>query len=626
MLLPVHIVAGGLAIVLGFLALAVSKGGTLHLRSGLLFVYAMLTMGFSGSILALRLSLTNTNVLGGFMSACFVVTALTTVRPASAWTRRLNWGALAVAIALSLIDIGLGFKALGSPGGTLGGVPYFMTFFMATVMILAAAGDVQIMRSGSRGARPRLARHLWRMCFALFIAAGSFFSIRARVAKVLPEPLTTPLMRALPVALVFVLMFYWLWRVRWGRPGRLLARASSLAVLFAIGCASGFAQSRQSDPILITLAGQSMIRSDIRVTAPATVPAIQGLLKGDVIFTNLEASVAEPGETVHEGRGFLTPPEALDALATFGFNLLSLSGNHAFDLKAKGIQNTIREADVRKIVHAGTGNNVTEAAAPGYLRTPKGTIALIASASGLIAQGGSAAADRPGVNELRIEAGGQQNEATADLPDTSSNTPNRDDSQRIRQAIRDARGHADIVIVYQHNHVFGNHSFATIFTEGMPERLAPNEWLRKWTHAEVDAGADIVVMHGAPLLHGVEIYRGRPIFYDLGNFIYNVPPTLTYIDEPMNWESAVAYVRFQGKRLQSISFRAIVLNNVGEGQPDIHNEYANNQFLDTRGLPSPAEGARAGYILRRLADASKPFGTKVEITGDTAEIRLKAGN
>jgi poly-gamma-glutamate synthesis protein (capsule biosynthesis protein) len=83
-----------------------------------------------------------------------------------------------------------------------------------------------------------------------------------------------------------------------------------------------------------------MIRSDIRATAAAAVPVIQSLLRGDVVFTNLEAAVAENGETVHEGRGFLTPPEALDALTTFGFNLLSLSGNHAFDLKVTGIQNT----------------------------------------------------------------------------------------------------------------------------------------------------------------------------------------------------------------------------------------------------------------------------------------------
>jgi poly-gamma-glutamate capsule biosynthesis protein CapA/YwtB (metallophosphatase superfamily) len=410
------------------------------------------------------------------------------------------------------------------------------------------------------------------------------------------------------------------------KAGCFLATSACLTVLLAIVSRTGSAQPQQPAPITITLAGQSMIRSDIRATAPAAVSAIQGLLKGDVVFTNVEAAVAEKGETVHEGRGFLTPPEALDALTTFGFNLLSLSGNHAFDLKATGIQNTIREADSRKLAHAGTGNSLAEAAAPGYLHTPQGVIALIASASGLITPGGSASADRPGVNELRIAAGGKDNEATADLPGAPENIPNPDDSERILQSIRDARRHADLVIVYQHNHVFGNHSFATIFTEGMQERLAPNDWLKKWTHAEVDAGADIVVMHGAPLLHGVEIYRDRPIFYDLGNFIYNAPPTLTYIDEPMNWESAVAYVQFQGKHLQAISFQPIVLNNVGEGQPDIHNEYANNQFLDTRGLPAPATGARAGYILQRLADASKPFGTTIEIKGDTAVMKLKAKN
>ncbi|HTC91689.1 MAG TPA: CapA family protein [Bryobacteraceae bacterium] len=403
----------------------------------------------------------------------------------------------------------------------------------------------------------------------------------------------------------------------------MLKRWACVAVLCGVVYAVGSAQGPHPAAITVTLAGQSMIRSDIRATAPAAVPAIQGMLKGDVVFTNFEATVAEKGETVHEGRGFLTPPEALDALTTFGFNLLSLSGNHAFDLKATGIQNTIREADSRKIIHAGTGNNLAEAAAPGYLHTPKGTIALVASASGLIAPGGSATAERPGVNELRIEAGDKENEATVDLPGASANTPNPGDSQRILQSIRDARQHADLVIVYQHNHVFSNHSFATIFTEGLDERLAPNDWLKKWTHAEVDAGADIIVMHGAPLLHGVEIYHGRPIFYDLGNFIYNVPPTLTYIDEPINWESVVASVQFQGKELRSISFQPIVLNNVGEGQPDIHNEYANNQFLDTRGLPSPATGARAGYILQRLAEASKPFGTAVEIKGDIGEIRVR---
>jgi poly-gamma-glutamate capsule biosynthesis protein CapA/YwtB (metallophosphatase superfamily) len=421
------------------------------------------------------------------------------------------------------------------------------------------------------------------------------------------------------------------------KTGGLPAKETCFAVLFAIVCAIGSAVWAQSTAITITLTGQSMIRSDIRNTAPTAAPAIEGLLKGDVIFTNLEAAVAEQGETIQEGRAFLTPPAALDALTTLGFNLLALSGNHAFDLKATGIRNTLREADSRKIAHAGTGNNLAEAAAPGYLHTPKGTIALIASASGLIAPDASATAERAGVNELRVEAGQHENEATEDLPGAPGNTPNREDSRRILQSIHDARARADLVIVYQHNHVFGNHSFSTIFTEGMPERLAPNAWLQKWTHDEIDAGADIVVMHGAPLLHGVEMYHGRPIFYDLGNFIYNVPATLTYIDEPMAWESVVASVQFEGpspgqprgqsqrQTLKSISLRPVVLNTLGEGQPDVHSPYTDNQFLRTRGLPSSATGARAGYILQRLAEASKPFGTTIEVKGELAEVTLKSG-
>jgi poly-gamma-glutamate synthesis protein (capsule biosynthesis protein) len=393
-------------------------------------------------------------------------------------------------------------------------------------------------------------------------------------------------------------------------------------VAFTIGAAVW----PQASVMTITLTGQSMIRSDIRATAPAAVPTIQSLLKGDAKFTNFEAAVAEKGESVDVGRGFLAPPEALDALTTFGFNLLSLSNNHAFDMKVTGLQNTLREVNGRKIVHAGTGNTLEEATAPAYLRTPKGTVALVSSASGLIAPGGNATADRPGVNELRIEAGDNQNEATAELPDQPGNTPNQEDAQRILRSIREARAHADLVIVYQHNHVFGHRPFVTLFDEGLTERLAPNDWLKKWVHQEVDAGADIIVMHGAPLLHGVEIYRGKPIFYDLGNFIYNLPPSIFTLDEPINWESVVAYVDFQGRNLKSVSFRPIAMNNVGEGQPDIHNGYTNNQFLDTRGLPAPATGQKATYILERLADASKPFGTTVEVKGDTAEISLKGGN
>ena len=218
MLLPIHIAAGGLAIVLGFVALFVKKGGNLHRRSGMLFVYAMLVMGITASILEFLKSAAATNVVAALMAVYFVGTALTTVRPPSRWTRVINIAALTVAIGLAVLSILGGVKGVSTPGLSSGGVPFrtigMMSFILATVLTLAAAGDVRIMRSGMPRGGPRLARHLWRMCFAMFLAAGSFFSIRERVARILPEPFTTGPMRALPILVLFGAMFYWLWRVR----------------------------------------------------------------------------------------------------------------------------------------------------------------------------------------------------------------------------------------------------------------------------------------------------------------------------------------------------------------------------------------------------------------------------
>jgi uncharacterized membrane protein len=218
MLLPIHIVAGGLAIILGAVALSVKKGGTTHRRSGMLFVYAMVVMGVTASILEYLESAAATNLVAALMSIYFVGTALTTVRPISRWTRVIDVAALVVAAGLALVSILGGIKGVSTPGLSSGGVPFrtigVMSFILAAVLLLAAAGDVRILRSGMPRGGPRLARHLWRMCFALFIAAGSFFSIRERVAKILPEPFTTGWMRALPILLLFGAMFYWLWRVR----------------------------------------------------------------------------------------------------------------------------------------------------------------------------------------------------------------------------------------------------------------------------------------------------------------------------------------------------------------------------------------------------------------------------
>jgi uncharacterized membrane protein len=207
MLMPIHVAAGGLALILGALALSVKKGGPIHRRSGVLFVYAMVAMAVTAAMLG--------NVGGGLMTIYFVATAWMTVRSDSAWTRRITAGCGLFGAVFAILTIRLGWQAFNTPSGFLNGVPFAMFFFIATVIGLAAAGDLRALRSGVplRGA-PRLRRHLWRMCFALFIAAGSFFSIRERVAKVLPDPFTTVPMRVLPIVLLFGAMFYWLWKLR----------------------------------------------------------------------------------------------------------------------------------------------------------------------------------------------------------------------------------------------------------------------------------------------------------------------------------------------------------------------------------------------------------------------------
>ncbi len=403
------------------------------------------------------------------------------------------------------------------------------------------------------------------------------------------------------------------------------ALASTLGLALVLSAQAPIEAQQVPQAISFTLTGQSMIRSDFRVHSPETFTAIAPLLKGDVIFTNFEAAVIEKAQSPKDGR-FLTPPAALDALKALGFNLLALSDNHSYDLKVAGIQNTLKEVTTRNLAHAGIGNNLKEASAPGYLKTPKGTIALVAMASGLIAEGGMATADHPGVNELRIEAGGKPNESRTLLPPQPGNEPKAEDKQRILQSIREARKNSDYVVVYEHNHVFLNRPFAAILNEELPERLAPADWLKKWTHEEIDAGADIIVMHGIPVLHGVEVYKGRPIFYDLGNFIYNVPPVDVQLDEPIYWESVIAHAEFRGKTLQSITFQPIAMNKIGQGEPDVRDEHTNNLFLQTRGLPKPVAGEQAGYILQRLADSSRPFGTTVVVKGDMAEIKLKPGS
>ena len=215
MLYLTHIVAGGLGLATGYLALYAVKGGGLHRRSGMLFVVAMLTMCTAGMILAATRGgvWTGINFRAGLLTAYLVFTSLTTVRPLANGGRIVDIGAMLVALGVGAISLTLGFEALGN-GGTRNGVPAFPFFLFGVVGLVAGAGDARMLRSGALRGSMRIARHLWRMSFALFIAAMSFFLGQA---KVFPKPMRIYPLLALPVLAVLVTMLYWLWRVRFKR-------------------------------------------------------------------------------------------------------------------------------------------------------------------------------------------------------------------------------------------------------------------------------------------------------------------------------------------------------------------------------------------------------------------------
>ncbi len=209
--LLVHIVAGALGLVSGYVALYAAKGGTLHRRSGLLFVYAMLTMSVGGIVMAAGRGVAPAvNIPAALLTAYLVVTALTTVRPPAAGSRWLTLGAMLVAFTVGLTSLTFGFEAIAG-GGKRNGMPALPFVMFGVVGLLGTVGDLRVIRSGPLRGAPRIARHLWRMCFALFIAALSFFIGQA---KVIPKPVRILPLLALPVLAVLVTMFYWLWRVR----------------------------------------------------------------------------------------------------------------------------------------------------------------------------------------------------------------------------------------------------------------------------------------------------------------------------------------------------------------------------------------------------------------------------
>src|SRR4051794_1835015 len=147
MLLPVHIAAAAVALLAGLVALFVAKGGQLHRKSGMLFVYAILLMCGAALVLAAVKGQAG-NGIAGLTTAYLAITALTTVRPPAAVSRRWHIGLMAMAVVLGVVTTGLGVVAMKSATGKLFGLPWVPFVLFGILCLSGAFGDFKTMRAG----------------------------------------------------------------------------------------------------------------------------------------------------------------------------------------------------------------------------------------------------------------------------------------------------------------------------------------------------------------------------------------------------------------------------------------------------------------------------------------------
>lgn len=337
------------------------------------------------------------------------------------------------------------------------------------------------------------------------------------------------------------------------------------------------------------LAGDCMLTRRLSVYDEPEFLALAKIFReADAGFVNLEGTVRNwdegtPGIT--RGTYMTIPPKLLEDLKWFGVNLVCTANNHAFDYGEGGVMATIRHLDEAGIVHAGTGQNLSEARMPGYLETRNGRVALLAATCTFRPwnRAGEQRPDikgRPGINpfrfkttyhvdgqafdelkRLRRELGFEReterakthfyNEAEIGastgaemslfgshfVRDNSfkvTTEADQHDAEEILRWVREARRQADWVIVSLHSHEFGHNSLMTAKTK--IDLSEPADFIPEFARAAIDAGADIFAGHGSHTPLGVEIYKDRPIFYSLGNIVLQ--------NETVPFFPAEAYERF----------------------------------------------------------------------------------
>ena len=208
--LALHIVSGTVGVLTGAATLSLPKGSRWHRRTGDIFVIAMLSLALTGIGMAIVKSQPG-NILGGSLTAYLVSTGWLTMRHREIRIGIFNWAAAAFGSAIAITLLTLAAAAAKTPSGMVFGYPPGPYILMGTVGSLTAIGDARLVVSRALSGRQRLGRHLWRMCFALFIGTSSIFLARPYL---FPAFMRTTGILYMLTFFPLVLMIFWLFRVR----------------------------------------------------------------------------------------------------------------------------------------------------------------------------------------------------------------------------------------------------------------------------------------------------------------------------------------------------------------------------------------------------------------------------
>jgi poly-gamma-glutamate synthesis protein (capsule biosynthesis protein) len=447
-----------------------------------------------------------------------------------------------------------------------------------------------------------------------------------------------------------------------------------LFVLLVIGLAlisATHSTAQQQADFSFALAGDSIITRKLSVySEPAFTRVIDLIRSADAAFTNLEMLFHdyEPYASAASGGTYMrAEPALVKELVWAGFDMVSRANNHTGDYGVLGMNLTTKYVAEAGLVQAGVGQSLAEAREAKFLEHAKGRVALISVASTFpdSSRAGRTRGDmpaRPGLNPLRFNtittvtpqrlaelrqilaeingrpAQGAAGDAVnffgrrivAGATPGVRTEPLKEDLEEMARVVKNASGLAEYTIVTIHAH------------EGGRERTVPADFLVTFARAMVDAGADMFVGHGPHVLRGVEIYKGKPILYSLGDFVFQNEtllrlPSENYeglgLDEAagvndfndarynfdksgfpsdrMIWEAVVAVPKFRGEQLTELALHPITL---GFGKS-----------RSVRGRPLFAEGELGQKILGDITKFSADMGTKITTRNGIGYVELPSG-